>query len=141
MQVTKFLTAVIVLFVWGFLFDRFLGPTVYGSALSGIPNLVTEPAMQWLIIGGLVANVVLVWVYEKVRGSFGVGLAGGAKFGLYTGVLMNFPMWLFFTLYVAWPYKAMWHFTLVGVVMGVISGALIGLVYEKVGAAKSTTNN
>jgi hypothetical protein len=137
MQFTKFVTAVVVLFGWGFLFDRFLSPTVYGSSMSAIPGLVAAPPMMWLVIGGLVGSAVLVWVYEKVRGSFGTGAMNGALFGLYTGILMNFPMWLYFTLYVAWPYGAMWRFTLVGIVMMVINGALIGLVYDKVGAPKA----
>ncbi len=137
MQVTKFLSAVVVLFVWGFLFDKFLAATVYGSAFSQVPGLVAEPSMQWILIGSLVGCAVLVWVYEKVRGSFAAGASGGMIFGLYTGVLMNFPVWLFHTIYAAWPYKAMWHFTLVSIVMTVISGAMIGLVYQKVGGAKT----
>ena len=104
--------------------------------MSAIPGLVA-PQMMWLIIGGLVGGAVLVWVYEKVQGSFGSGAMSGAKFGLYAGILMHFPLWLYFTLYVAWPYRAMWHFTLVNIVLMVINGALIGLVYQKVGAPKS----
>ena len=137
MQTTKFLAAAVVLFIWGFLFDRFLAPMVYGSSMTGIPGIIAEPPMKWLIIGSLAGIAVILWVYEKVQGSFGGGVGGGVKFGFYTGILMNFPMWLYFTLYVGWPYKAMWHFTLVGVAMGVISGGLIGLVYEKVGGSKA----
>jgi hypothetical protein len=137
MQPVKFLTSVIVLFVWGFAFDKFLAPIVYGDSMTGIPGMVENPSMQWIIIGSLVGSAVLVWFYEKVVGSFGSGAAGGAKFGLYTGILMNFPLWLFHTLYGAWPYAAMWHWTLVGIVMGVINGVLIGLVYDKVGGSKA----
>jgi hypothetical protein len=136
-QFTKFVTAVLVLFVWGFLFDKFLSPIVMGSSMSGIPGVVAAPAMMWLIIGGLVGSGVLVWVYEKVQGSFGSGTKGGVMFGLYAGILMNFPLWLYHTMYVAWPYRAMWHFTLVNIVLMVINGAIIGLVYQKVGAPKS----
>ncbi len=137
MQPVKFLTSVVVLFVWGFLFEQFLAPIVYGDTMSTIPGLIADPPMMWLIIGSLVGAAVLVWVYAKVAGAFGPGAAGGAKFGLYTGILMNFPMWLYFTLYAGWPYRSMWHWTLVGIVMGVISGVLIGLVYDKVGGSKA----
>lgn len=137
MNPTKFLVAVVVLFVWGYLFDAVLAPTIYGSSMSTIPGMVAEPPMLWVVLGSLAAVAVLVWLYEKVRGSFAPGAAGGVVFGLYTGVLINFPIWLFHTLYVGWPYRAMWHFTLVGIVMGVINGALIGLVYEKVGGGKA----
>lgn len=129
----KFLASAAVLFVWGFLFDRFLGEMVYGSAVAAIPGQVAEPSMMWLMIGSVVSILVLLWMYEKVKGSFGAGMQGGAMFGLFTGVLMNFPMWLFFSVYMGWPYGAMWHMTLVGIVLGVINGLLIGLVYEKMG--------
>lgn len=137
MQPVKFLTSVVVLFVWGFLFEQFLAPIVYGDSMSTIPGLIADPPMMWIIIGSLVGAAVLVWVYEKVAGSFGPGARGGAMFGLYAGILTNFPMWLFFTLYVGWPYRSMWHWTLVGIVMGVINGVLIGLVYDNVGGSKA----
>lgn len=137
MNAARFVTAAIVLFVWGFLYEKFISPMISGSAMASIPGLVTAPPMMWVIIGSIVGIVVLLWFYERVRGTFGGGMAGGAKFGFYTGVLMNFPMWLYFTLYTGWPYKSMWHFTLVGVVMSIINGALIGLVYEKVGGSKA----
>lgn len=133
MQPVKFLAALVVLFVWGYVFETFLSPTVYGNSMSMIPGLVAEPSVAYAIFGAILGSAVLIWVYEKVKGSFAPGLAGGAVFGLYTGILMNFPLWLYFSLYVAWPYRAMWHFTLVGIVLGVINGMLIGLVYEKVG--------
>ncbi len=133
MQPAKFLVSVVVLFIWGYLYETFLSPTISGSAMSSIPGLVNEPPMQWLIVGALVATAVFVWFYERVRGSFGAGARGGMMYGLSVGILMNFPMWLYFSLFVAWPYKAMWHFTLMGIVMATINGAIVGLVYEKVG--------
>jgi len=133
----KFLASAVVLFVWGYLFDRFLGEMVYGSAVAAIPGQVEAPSVMWLMIGSAVSILVLLWVYEKVKGSFGAGMQGGAMFGLFTGVLMNFPMWLFFSVYMGWSYGAMWHMTLVGIVLSVVNGLLIGLVYEKVGAPKA----
>lgn len=129
----KFLASAVVLFVWGFLFNRFLGDLVYGPAVEGFPGLVEDPSVMWLMIGSAVSILVLLWMYEKVKGSFGAGMQGGAMFGLFTGVLMNFPLWLFFSVYMGWSYRAMWHMTLAGIVLSVINGLLIGLVYEKVG--------
>ena len=133
----KFLASAVVLFVWGFVFDMLFGEIVYGSATAQIPGAVAEPPVMWLMIGSMVGILVWLWVYEKVKGSFAPGMAGGAMFGLYTGVLMNFPMWLFFSVYVAWPYQVMWHMTLAGTALSVINGLLIGLVYEKVGGPKA----
>lgn len=130
----KFAVAVVVLFVWGYVFETFLSPMVYGDSMSLIPGLVSEPSMMYLIVGAIVGSAVFVWVYEKVRGSFAPGMAGGAVFGLYAGILMNFPMWLYFTLYVNWPYGVMWRFTVVGIILTALNGLLVGLVYEKVGS-------
>jgi len=137
MNAAKFVSAAVVLFVWGFLYERFIAPMISASAMASIPGLVATPSTLWVIVGSITGIVVTLWFYERVRATFGGGIAGGAKFGLYTGVLMNFPMWLYFSLYTGWPYASMWHFTLVGIVMSVINGAIIGLVYEKVGSAKA----
>jgi hypothetical protein len=47
------------------------------------------------------------------------------------------PTWLWGAVYFSWPYRSSWHATLVLIAQVVISGALIGLVYEKVGTAKA----
>jgi integral membrane sensor domain MASE1 len=59
-------------------------------------------------------------------------------YGFYAGVMINFPTWLFMTVYAGWPYRATWHITLVLIVLAVISGALTGLVYDKVGDGQAT---
>jgi hypothetical protein len=134
MQWNKFLAAVVAVFVWVMVFDMFLLGMTMGSAVDQIPGM-REPAMQWLVIGNIAGALVMVWVYDRVRGAFASGLTGGATFGIYAGILIHFPTWLWMTVYNTWPYGATWHATIVLIIATVISGSLIGLVYEKVGAA------
>lgn len=136
MQWNKFLAAVVVAFAWVMAFDMFLMGPLMGSAMANIPGM-REPGMQWMIIGNIAGAVVMVAFYDRVRAAFGTGLKGGGTYGLYAGILINFPTWLWMTVFNTWPYQATWHATLVLAVATMVSGALIGLVYEKVGAASA----
>lgn len=137
MQLNKALPAIVAVFLWNVVFDNFLlGPTM-GSAMAQIPGMTGEFSMMWQTVGNLAGAIVLVWVYDRVRGSFAGGLKGGAVFGLYAGVLVHFPTWLYMTVYAGWPYSATWHATLVLVVFTIPAGALAGLAYEKFGGPKA----
>jgi hypothetical protein len=105
-----------------------------GPYYSQLPSLFkqSEPPMVWIIIGDLVAALVFVWVYDRVYGSFGGGWKGGATYGLFAGILVNFPTWLFMNLVLeGFPYGLAWIWTIVGVVYGVILGAVAGALYKK----------
>jgi hypothetical protein len=89
-------------------------------------------APTWFIIGDFVAALVFVWVYDRVYGSFGGGPKGGATFGLYAGILVNFPTMLFMHLvFDGFSYGMAWAWIIVGILWGVVVGAAIGAVYKK----------
>ena len=102
------------------------------AALSSLIRQPQDLPMHWLIIGDFVAALVFVWVYDRVYGSFGGGPKGGATYGLYAGVLVNFPTWIFMNLLViGFPYSLAWIWTIYGIVWGVVAGAVAGAVYKK----------
>lgn len=137
MQLNKALPAMVLVFAWNLLFDNFLmGPTM-GSAMAQIPGMTGEFSMLWQTVGNVFSAIVLVWVYDRVRGAFAGGVSGGAFFGFYAGVLVNFPTWLYMTVYAGWPYHATWHATLVLIVSSVVAGALAGLAYDRLGGSKA----
>jgi hypothetical protein len=127
------LVAGIVAAVWYVVFDLFLMGPILGSSLTGIPGMNPSPVTMWVIIGDLASCLVLAAVYARTRSVFGVGLKGGATYGVYAGVLVNFPLWLMMSVYVSWPYGASWMMTIAGIVVTAVAGGLIGLVYEKLG--------
>ncbi len=120
----------IVLNVWDFLVH---GTLLQGMYYSQLPNLF-RPDMPsgWAVLGDFVFALVWVWVYDRVYASFGGGVRGGATFGFYAGVLLNFPMWIFTHLMlVDFPYSLSWWWIGTGIVIGVIAGAVTGALYKK----------
>ena len=126
----KYLAASLAVFAFYLLWDKFLSAPVMGSAMATIPGLVTEVSMQWVVLGDLLAAMVLAGLYARTRSIFGATPKGGAVYGVYAGLLINFPTWLFMSVYFSWPYKAAWHSTLVFIVVTVVAGAIMGTVYQ-----------
>jgi hypothetical protein len=92
---SKMLVGAVAVAVWYLIWDMFLFFPIFGSFLANVQGMIEEPALQWIIVGNLVAGLVLAWFYGKVGSVFGSGVTGGLYFGVATGVLMGFPMWLF----------------------------------------------
>lgn len=132
MSTGKLLAVTVVVWIWWMVFDLLLANPLVGSAFAQIPGM-RETAMQWVAIGNLAGALVFTWVFARVRGSFGPGAKGGASYGLHAGVLISFPGYLWMTVYNTWPYGAVWHITLVFIVIYTLTGALVGLVDEKMG--------
>ena len=106
---------------------------VLGNYIAGLAFVNTgfATAMTWNLVGDLVAGLVFALVFDRVRGSCGPGMAGGLTFGLYAGIIINFPTWHFAHLYIKdWPYMASWVWTCSGVFMGLVEGAVAGIVYD-----------
>ena len=102
----------------------------YYSKLTGLFR--ADPPIAMLVLGDFMAALVFVWVYDRVYGSFGGGPKGGATYGLYAGILLNFPTWIFFNLLlVGFPYALAWVWTIYGILAGVILGAVAGATYKK----------
>lgn len=109
------------------------GLVLSGAYYSQLPTLFRQDTSPtWFVIGDFVAALVFVWVYDRVYGSFGGGPKGGATYGLYAGVLINFPTWIFASLiYVGFPYSLSWVWTIIGILYGVVVGAVAGAMYKK----------
>jgi len=137
MQLNKFVPAVVAVWVWYVLFDMFLLDPIAGAAMASIPGATATPPSMWVYIGDLVGALVLVGFYDRVKGSFGTGARNGMVYGLSAGILVNFPTWLWGSVYFSWPYRAAWTAVICLIALTTISGALIGVVYEKLGAAKA----
>jgi len=138
MKSSKFWIAVvvtgIVANVWDFIFHGMILQNAYYSKMTDLMNQGGSPT--WFIIGDFVAVFVLAWVYDKVGGSFGSGPKGGAMFGLYAGVLLNFPAGIFFHLmFKGFPYALSWIWIVLGIICYTILGTVLGAMYKKGEAA------
>jgi hypothetical protein len=132
MNVKKLLLAAVVVGVVMNVVDFVVQGQLLAGFYAQLPLLKTEPPIPWLVIGDFVAALVFVWVYDRAFSSFGGGPRGGATFGFYAGVLVNFPTWIFAHLiFTDFPYGLAWVWTIAGVAWGVIAGAVAGAVYKK----------
>ena len=95
-----------------------------------IMNQTTNPI--WYVIGDFLAAFVFTWFYHKVYSSFEGGMQGGMKFGIYAGVLINFPAMIFMHLmFKDYPYALSWIMTFYGIIWSSILGAVVGKFYVK----------
>ena len=133
----NYLAAAIAVLVWYLVWDNFLAGMLIGSTLAQVPGMVTEVSKLWETVGDLCGAMMLAGVYARVRGVYGVGAKNGAVYGVYAGLLINFPTWLFLTVYAGWPYSLTWMMTISGTLVTVVAGALIGTVYQAMGGAKT----
>jgi hypothetical protein len=69
---------------------------VQGVLLAGLYTAPVfrkpEDEIVYLVLTDFVAAFVFVWLYLKLGSATGPGVAGGATFGFYAGVLYSFPM-------------------------------------------------
>ena len=132
MNVKKLLLATVVVGVVMNIVDFLVQGQLLAGLYANLPLFKREPPIPWLVFGDFVTALVFVWVYDRVQSSFAGGVKGGATYGLYAGILINFPTWIFAHLiFEGFPYSLAWTWTLVGVVWCVIAGAVAGALYKK----------
>jgi hypothetical protein len=136
MQLGRILKTALVVGVVVNLYDFLINGVLLMRLMEPLPFMRETPPIGWLVAGDFVAALVFVWVFDRVRGSFGSGAAGGATFGLYAGILVNFPTWIFMYLLVeGMTYSAAWVWTVVGILWGVAAGGAAGWAYDRTGPA------
>jgi hypothetical protein len=100
-----------------------------GTLASMASVMKPTPSMAANVINNFAAGLMVAVMYEKVRGSFGAGAAGGATFGLFAGLLVNIPVWIGLNVFMqGFTYGIAWIFTIYGIVMYVAMGATAGAV-------------
>ena len=131
MNVKKWLIATIAVGIVVNVYDGVTHGWLLRGTYMDLPNLFRQDGpLAWFVVGDFVAAAVLVWFYDRVYSSFGGGLAGGAKFGLYAGVLLGFPAQLFQSaMYVGFPYSLAWIWVFLIIGWGLVAGAVAGAVY------------
>jgi len=133
MPVSKLLVTAIVVGIVVNVYDFLMhGILLQGPLYSKLPLMRTDASVPLLIATDFVAAVVFVWVYQRVRPSFAPGAAGGARFGLYAGVLVNFPTWIACYLLInGFTYGLAWAWILTGVIWAVLAGTVAGALTSR----------
>lgn len=108
------------------------GLLLAGPFYSKVALMRPEPALSRLILADFVAAFVFVWVFQRVRSCFAPGAAGGVIFGLYAGVLVNFPTWFVSHLLLrGFSNRLAGVWILTGVVWGALAGAIAGALMHR----------
>ncbi len=120
----------VVMNVIDYLFQGLVMVPAYYSKHADVFIQTGDPL--WFVIGDFASVFVLAWVFDKVSGSFSAGWQGGAMYGLYAGILVNFPTWVFLHfLLKGFSYKFAWFSTIYGIIWTVIAGVIVASIYEK----------
>jgi hypothetical protein len=92
----------------------------------------TADVIPFLVLGDVVAAFVFAWAYLKLGSATGDGPGGGALFGLYAGVLLAFPTYIFNNLLINnYPYSLAWTLTIYTIIVYVILGAIAGALKKR----------
>ncbi len=131
MNVKKLLIAFLAVGVVMNIIDYVMFTVIMKESIAANPILRQDASPVWFIIIDFVSALVVVWVFDKVRGSFKAGVAGGALYGFYAGVLLNFPTWIGLSLIIkGFEYKQAWFWTGYGVIWMLIAGCIAGFIYK-----------
>jgi hypothetical protein len=131
---SKFWVAVLVCGVLAIVVDYavymlWLGPT-YMMSNPILFRQDTSPA--WFVIGDFVSVFVFAWILDKVSSVFGTTPQAGAKAGLYLGILVSFPAYIFMHLmFNGYSYGLAWIGTIYGVCWYVVIGAIFMAMMKK----------
>ena len=104
---------------------------VQGVLLAGLYTAPVfrkpEDEIVYLVLTDFVAAFVFVWLYLKLGSATGSGVAGGATFGFYAGVLYSFPMfYAMHLLFNGYSFELAWINTVYQVLVYAIMGATAG---------------
>jgi len=138
MKSGKFWIAVLVAGVVMNVYDFVLHGVLMRDTYASNPDVFRQSDNPtWFVIGDFVAVLVLAWFYDKVYGSFAGGLKGGLMYGIYAGILVCFPGFIFTHLvFDGFTYGMAWTWIIAGIIWGGIAGAILGALYKK-GEAKA----
>jgi hypothetical protein len=131
MKTVKFWLAVVTVWIAANILNIGMGGLWAGMMkMTDILDTSTKPL--WYILGNFVSAFVFVAVYQRVFNSFGGGMIGGLKYGVYAGLLLNFPTWLIVHLmFKNFPLELAAVWTAVGFVSCAVWGLVLGAVYRR----------
>ena len=136
MNPKKFLLAFIIVGVVLNVFDGLVHGGLMMNTYKGLSFMRQDTPVIWYIALDFLMALVLVWFYEKVKGSFARSIGGGALFGFYAGVLISFPSMLGMKLMITgFPYYLAWVWIILAIIWDIIAGMIIGAIYKEKPAA------
>ena len=98
--------------------------------LSGVFTQTQANPLSFLAIS-VVVGVFVALLFAKTRASWGAGWKGGATYGLYLGLAIFFMNFYYPLVIDGFPYFLGWCWGGIGVVDGVLGGAVLGAILPR----------
>ncbi len=133
MNWTKVLIAGVVAGIVRNLADFVMHGMMMSSTYMGLPDVFDqEPANPiWFFVIAIVIATAAAALFAKTRQSWGDGLAGGAAFGFWVGLVVAFIPFYNPLVIDGFPYYLAWCWAGIDIIGAVIMGAVIGALYPK----------
>ncbi len=129
MNMRRILMGTIVLGIVGNVLDYVLNNYVFGGSWAALPFINATPPIMWLVIGDFAAAFMFMLMWDRFSATVGTGAGNGFKLGLFAGAFVNFPMVLFWSIYVKdFPYGLAWQMIIVGTIWYGILGAVAAML-------------
>lgn len=134
MNTRRILVGTIVVGIVANALDYLLNTYYWKDAWAAFAWVNPTPPLMWLVIGDFAAALMFMLAWDRYGASSGGGAGGGFRFGLFAGAFVNFPMVLFFQMYVKdFPYGMAWQMIIIGVLFYGVMGAVAGVLDRKMG--------
>jgi len=106
---------------------------ILGNTYAKYPDVFTQEeagAYYFFLIGIMVAIMAAI-LFSKTRSAWADGLAGGATFGFFTGLVLFFTNFYPSLTIDGFPYYLSWCWGGAGLISFVVMGAVLGLMIKR----------
>jgi hypothetical protein len=105
---------------------------ILGPTYMKYPVFTQEPASPLYFLAiSLLMGIFAALLFAKTRSSWAEGIAGGATYGFFLGLIQFFAHFYNPLVFEGFPYYLSWCWGGVGMIGMVILGAVLGLIYKR----------
>ena len=104
---------------------------ILGNTHASYPIFRQDANPVVFLVPVLFMSIAAAILFAKTRSSWGAGLAGGASFGFYLGLVGAFAQFFNSLIFEGFPYFLDWCWGGTTLIVTVILGAVLGLVYKE----------
>lgn len=134
MNWAKILIAAIVVGIVTWLVDFVLHGLIMGGTYVEYKDVFSQEAANpiWFLVVSVCVALFLAILFAKTRDCWGEGVAGGAVYGFWIGLLFFFGNFYYPLVIEGFPYFLAWCWGGMGLINAVIAGAVLGLILKRV---------
>ena len=134
-----FIAAFIFMFLWGWIFNQVFMKDIYAQTANlWRPQTEMMNRFPWLVIGQLILVGAFVLIFAS--GFAGGGTLAGIKLGILVEILAFGARLMMYTVQ-PFPAKLIGYWTIGGLIEMVVTGAIVGAIYQSAPVPTPNTNS